>query len=343
MTRIARAFPQYSKSKVDAAGAILIIEAALSEDALTIINNWRASHSFPLNTFHIGLRRRVASHFSDAITSERIKRLSSREHKLRRFKTRLSQVQDIGGCRATVKDVGEVVRLVKMYELSSIRHQLDHKDDYILSPQSSGYRGVHLVYRYFSDKKTTYNGLKVEVQIRSQSQHAWATAVETVGTFIRQALKSSQGEADWLRFFALVGSAFAMREGTPLVPDTPTNSKELLAEIRDLATSLDVSQRLRAYGATLKTLEDPTAKRRAHYYLMQLDPKQQQVSLRGFHQSALQEASKAYLEAEKEVQTTPGAEAVLVSVNSLSTLRQAYPNYFLDTNRFLSELRNMMR
>jgi len=27
--------------------------------ALIIINNWRSSHSFPLNTFHMGLRRRV--------------------------------------------------------------------------------------------------------------------------------------------------------------------------------------------------------------------------------------------------------------------------------------------
>ena len=92
LTRIARAFPQYSKSKVDAAGATLINEAATGEDlkvALSIINNWRASHSFPLNTFHIGLRRRVASHFPDAITSERIKRLSSIEHKLKRFKTLL--------------------------------------------------------------------------------------------------------------------------------------------------------------------------------------------------------------------------------------------------------------
>jgi hypothetical protein len=38
-----------------------------------------------------------------------------------------------------------------------------------------------------------YNDLKIEMQLRSQYQHAWATAVETVGTFIGQALKSSIG------------------------------------------------------------------------------------------------------------------------------------------------------
>jgi ppGpp synthetase/RelA/SpoT-type nucleotidyltranferase len=75
-------------------------------------------------------------------------------------------------------------------------------DDYILSPKNSGYRSVHLLYKYNSDKKapSIYNGLFIEVKIRSRLQHAWATAVETVVTFLQQALKSSQGEEEWLRF-----------------------------------------------------------------------------------------------------------------------------------------------
>jgi hypothetical protein len=71
-----------------------------------------------------------------------------------------------------------------------------------MNPQKSGYRGIHLVYRY-NGRKTEYNGLKIEIQIRTVIQHAWATAVETVGMFTQQALKSSQGEQDWLRYFAL--------------------------------------------------------------------------------------------------------------------------------------------
>lgn len=223
MARAARAVPQHSKNKVDAAGQALITLDPWNDgydNALVVINNWRSSHSFPLNTFHVGLRRRVDRVDPGAVTSERIKRLSSIDQKLRRFKTRLSQMQDIGGCRATVDSVDHVARLVRSYEQSDLRHHLDHRDDYIAKPQRSGYRGMHLIYRYISDRKDTYNGLKVEVQIRSLLQHAWATAVETVGTFTRQALKSSQGEDDWLRFFSLVGSAFAMREATPLVPGT---------------------------------------------------------------------------------------------------------------------------
>ena len=54
-----------------------------------------------------------------------------------------------------------------------------------------------------------FNGLRVEVQIRSKLQHFWATAIETVDFFTRQAIKSSEGHPDWVDFFKLVSSAFA--------------------------------------------------------------------------------------------------------------------------------------
>jgi ppGpp synthetase/RelA/SpoT-type nucleotidyltranferase len=57
----------------------------------------------------------------------------------------LSQMQDIGGCRAIVSSVADVRKLVRSYEKSDIKHSLTQKDDYIVSPKASGYRGVHLI------------------------------------------------------------------------------------------------------------------------------------------------------------------------------------------------------
>ena len=51
--------------------------------------------------------------------------------------------------------------------------------DYVRKPKTSGYRGIHLVYRYHNDRKTIYNGLQIEPQLRTRRQHAWATAVDT--------------------------------------------------------------------------------------------------------------------------------------------------------------------
>jgi hypothetical protein len=331
--------PTFTRAEVNKAGRVLVqatsAPAADYEQALTVINNWRSSHSFPLNTIQVGLRNYAFQVDPDSLVAQRIKRLSSIEQKLRRFRTmELAQMQDIGGCRAVVRNVPRVRALVKLYDRSKIKHKLDHIDDYIDRPQKSGYRGVHLIYRYFSDKSTTYNGLKIEVQLRSPLQHAWATAVETVGTFIRQALKASQGEEAWLRFFMLMGTAIAERERTAPVPGTPTSKKELVRELRKYERLLDVEARLNAYGAALQTLEQPSVKG-AHYFLLHLDPSSHQVTVTGYKSGELERASKEYLAIERQVADRPGADAVLVSVESLAALRRAYPNYFLDTRVFI--------
>ncbi len=339
---MAWATPEYSRDKVDAAGATLINRAATPielEAALEIINNWRSSHSFPLNTLQVGLRDKTRQVDRRGLVAQRLKRLSSIELKLARFDwLRLSDMQDIAGCRAVVSSVRRVDELVRLYKKSDIKHKLDDEDDYIRKPKRSGYRSYHLIYRYFSDRKDTYNELKIEMQLRSPLQHAWATAVETVGTFIQQALKSSQGEREWLRFFALMGSAVALREKTPLVPDTPTRKRELVAELRQYTTHLDVAARLRAYGSALRTIGEQAAQN-ARYYLLVLDPGADRVTITGYKGAELEKASAEYLVAEREIVARPGAQAVLVSVESLAALRRAYPNYFLDTRVFLEAVR----
>lgn len=92
-----------------------------------------------------------------------------------------SRMQDIGGCRAVVGTATKVDSLVATCEGAAGRSkgpELIRKYDYISSPKSDGYRGVHLIYRYRSaaKEKKAWNGLRIEVQIRSRLQHAWASA-----------------------------------------------------------------------------------------------------------------------------------------------------------------------
>ena len=250
----------------------------------------------------------------------------------------LARMQDLGGCRAVVSSVAKVHEVVRLYEASRVKHTLVGKDDYIAAPQTSGYRGVHLIYKYFSDRSSTYNGLQIEIQLRSPLQHAWATAVETVGTFLKQALKASQGHAEWLRFFSLMGSALAFRERTTVVPGTPTNRGELIEELREASASLDVERRLQTYGEALQTLEDPSVSN-ADFFLLALNPGEGTVNINGYARSELERATADYLATERVLDSVPGGEAVLVSVESVSALQRAYPNYFLDTRAFVSALR----
>lgn len=334
--------PKYSRTETDAAGDALIASKNLDEaqdETLAIINNWRSSHAFPLNTFQMGLRTRARAVDSESVVAQRIKRLSSIDLKLRRFAwLKLSAMQDVAGCRAVVSSFRRVDELADSYKTSDLKHKLDDEDDYIRNPKKSGYRGYHLIYRYYSDRKATYNGLKIEVQLRSVLQHAWATAVETVGIFIHQALKASRGEKEWLRFFALMGSAIALRERTPLVPDTPTSRKELMAEIREYSRQIDVERRLQTYGAVVKHLEESDTTG-ARYFLLMVDPDAERIRIRGFTTRESEAAAREYLALERSIADRPGADAVLVSADSLASLRRAYPNYFLDTRVFLNALR----
>jgi ppGpp synthetase/RelA/SpoT-type nucleotidyltranferase len=332
------AVPLHSKKQVNWAGATLVAQNPDVYDylrALEIINNWRSAHGHPLNTFQTTLRikgRQVDPH---VVVAQRIKRLSSIESKLDRYPTMtLSQMQDIGGCRAIVYSVAQVQKLVQSYLKSEIKHRLHTHDDYMERPKPTGYRGVHLIYRYQSDKVPTYNSLKIEMQFRSLFQHAWATAVEIVGTFTRQALKSSQGEQEWLRFFSLMSTAIAMREGTTPVPDTPTNVPDLVLDLTRSAERLDAVRRLQTYGTAPDVLEDPEV-RGNHFFLLELDIASNALRVTGYKNRELERASKEYLEAEKRFAGSTSADAVLVSVESLATLRRAYPNYFLDTNLFV--------
>jgi ppGpp synthetase/RelA/SpoT-type nucleotidyltranferase len=191
------AIPEYSKSRVDAAGRELLSRGIgnVDENSLAVINNWRAAHAQPLVTFNMRLRSRSAKFEATAFVAQRLKRLPSVEAKLRDRPTmRLSQMQDIGGVRAVVPRVAQVRSLVQQYrDDTATQHTLFGVDDYLATPKPDGYRGVHLIYRYHSDhsRNQVYNGLFIEVQIRSRMQHAWAMAVETVSLITGHALKST--------------------------------------------------------------------------------------------------------------------------------------------------------
>ena len=244
--------PEHERAEINAGARVLLKNGSLPEEeqqwASDIVNNWRYAHNYPLNTFKVTLREYAKKAFVAAIVAERRKRLESILWKLEREpKMKLTQMQDIAGCRAILGGVASVDRLVEIYRKSNLKHKLHHIKDYIRNPKPSGYRGVHMIYEYNSDKRKTWNGLKVELQFRSKLQHVWATAVETVGAFTRQALKSSRGQAEWLRFFALMGVHIARTEKTQRIPNTPTDEAEAKAELAACAQELNAIPQLEAF------------------------------------------------------------------------------------------------
>ena len=254
---------------------------------------------------------------------------------------RLSQMQDLGGCRAVVRTIADVDRLVATYKKATTknpkaRHEFLHGKDYIAEPKADGYRSYHMIYRYRSKsrKHQPYNGFKIEIQIRSKLQHAWATAVEIVSTFTGQALKSNIGDDSWKRFFKLMGTDMALREGRPPVPDTPIDRALLRRELRDLANRLHVNDVMSGCGTGLKMVENYQKGQKIHSYLMVLDSQKRTTDVTGYAEEDLPRAQEDYLELEKENNEKPWIQSVLVSVDSVATLKRAYPNFYLDSMAF---------
>lgn len=313
-----------------------------------MINNWRACHSYPLQIIKMTLLKRAKSVDSAALIAQRLKRLPSITLKLTDNPAmKLSQMQDIGGCRVVMTTISDLRRLIALYEKSNVKNPhsgrpIQHeKYDYIQAPKPDGYRSYHLTFKYqskYEDKKV-FDGQRIEIQMRSRLQHAWATAVETVQTFTGLALKSKMKTADpqWLRFFALMGSAIALRERCPTVPGTPSEKTHLISEIRRLSEELKVEEVLLGWGQAVQSLTASAGKAAA--FLLELDPISKTLKTTPFSNDDLQKAYDMYLSVEKDMEKRPEIQAVLVSVESVEALRAAYPNYYLDTGAFIGAMK----
>ena len=114
----------YTRGRIDRAGDILISDVsteAEKEEALEILDNWRAIHSYPMHVFKQRLKNKSKLVDSNSLTAQRLKRVPSIINKLKRkynghpATMKLSQMQDIGGCRAVLSNVDLARKLHKNY------------------------------------------------------------------------------------------------------------------------------------------------------------------------------------------------------------------------------------
>ncbi|MCS6472548.1 RelA/SpoT domain-containing protein [Burkholderia thailandensis] len=335
---MAFAVPEFTRKGITRAGVVLVdpeADAAALTNALALINHWRACHAYPINTFQATLRSRLKKICPDALVAQRLKRVPSIKNKLTRNPgMQLARMQDIGGLRAVVDSMAQIRMLRNLYIAGNLTHELVDEDDYIAAPKESGYRSLHLIYRYHNPAAEAYNGLCLEIQIRTRRQHAWATTVETIGTFINHALKANEGPDEWLAFFKVASAAIAILErSAPPVEFANLNERDVWTDFIERADRLDVVRKLRAFAvATGAISRDKGA---GSYHLVILDAEQRTVSVTSYGTRRLEEANVAYAKAEGEAQGARSMQVVLVKTDSIDSLRRAYPNYFLDTHQFL--------
>lgn len=344
-----------TKGDVDRAGRIISassyeinfqLEDYHLEEAYRVVSAWRACHASPLQAIRITLETRAKRIDPSSIIAQRLKRISSIAVKLQHNRNmKLSQMQDIGGCRAVMGSVNEVDRVLALYSKAQIskpwRSEVVGIRDYISSPKPDGYRSAHVIMKYQSTAKrfSSFRGQRIEIQIRSKIQHAWATAVEIFQTLTGYALKTKikAAKPEWIRFFALVSAAMAISEGRPVPPGTPCESAEIIDVLRALPETDKILEKLAAWGYAIDTIPVQGG---ADAFLLILDLNERSLGVHSFGKREQVRAHRELLEI--EMKKDPNVDAVLVSAASVSALRKAYPNYYGDTTVFLAFCKELL-
>lgn len=114
-------------------------------------------------------------------TGRSAKSTTSIVEKLKRETIRLSQVQDIAGCRVVVTNILEQDFLVR--QLGGLFSTVDVIDRRI--KPSHGYRAVHVVVRV--------RGRHIEIQVRTALQHLWAEISEKSSDVLDPSIKYGGG------------------------------------------------------------------------------------------------------------------------------------------------------
>lgn len=112
-------------------------------------------------------------------------------------------MNDIAGCRVILPNLKEVNKLVG--KLSKDKTFKKFRD-YINTPRDSGYRSIHMIGKFLNPEYDKY--MNVELQIRTNIQHSWATAVEIVDLFTKDSIKTNQGSKEWSEFFIKLSKLF---------------------------------------------------------------------------------------------------------------------------------------
>lgn len=171
---------------------------------IATVDNYRAMHGYPMTRVTMGIRSMLwtETHDEEIRPGQRFKRFERIINKLLRYpRMRLSQMEDIGGCRAVVNDLDQLGRV-----LARVRRRWPHAQitDYVAEPKADGYRGVHIIEK--RDRR------QIEVQLRTIGQHRWAETIELYAPRLGFNLKDGEGPADLREYFKVAADRIAAAE-----------------------------------------------------------------------------------------------------------------------------------
>ena len=186
---------KHSNTQIDRLGDRLR-QGSPSESDLILLDGYRRSFG---EAYDIVVRT-IRDRLQLESTGRPAKSTGSLIEKLHRESIRLSQVQDISGCRVVVTDIAEQVRVIASLESTFPGATVvDRKKN-----PSYGYRAVHVIARI--------SGKLIEIQVRSSLQHIWAELSEKHADVIDPDIKYGGGPEPVQKSLAAISTTIAQFE-----------------------------------------------------------------------------------------------------------------------------------
>lgn len=179
-----------SKNQIDKLGDRLR-KGNISEDDLRLLDSYRRS----FGDVYESVVGEIRDQLSYEPTGRPAKSTTSIIEKLQRESTRLSQMQDIAGCRIVVPVLASQDAVTE--QLESIFDRVDF-DDRRKKP-SHGYRAVHVI--------VNQSGKLVEVQVRTSLQHTWAELSEKLSDEFDSSIKYGGGSKEIASYLSMLSDA----------------------------------------------------------------------------------------------------------------------------------------
>lgn len=294
-----------------------------------VFDEYRKGHLQPLSETTLELQRWLADYSSSYYIAQRLKRKPQIARKLRRLKVRLTQLQDIGGCRIIVAKNRDVDRLQIFIEEQVAKHgafQVERITDYREKGRDdTGYRALHMILKR--------DGFSLELQIRSGVQHYWAEFIERTSVIYGYHLKESEGDPNVIQYFKRLSDAFYDIEGGRQLPSSAKLEIDgLRVNALKIIEQSERHQVLDSYvnEGIIKTLIEKEANigKGLNNWIIVFDWNSGSFVSWDIVGRSPDDAIRAYVENEKNFPSEEGFEVVLIGSSEVSTVRRTHSHYF---------------
>lgn len=307
-----------SKTQIDRLGDRLK-KGGITDDDLRLLDTYRRSFTEAYGIVIGDIRQKLKLE----PTGRPAKSTTSVSDKLRRESIRLTQIQDIAGCRIIVLDIAnqnEVVEsLENLFENVSV---VDRRER-----PSHGYRAVHLIINLL--------GKPIEIQVRTAMQHLWAELSEKYSDVVNPAIKYGGGDEEIQTILRMSSTTVAVAELSEILLAGELSSQSNLtdAQRQELAYVQNKVDKARQglftlFRNSIKKVEK--SKGKAMIFLIEYDRiRGSIVSFKEFGDSQRQLAEEMRLEMEIELNRRgTEREVILLEAATEKALRRTHRRYF---------------